>query len=177
MILRPPDPSLTDGVVTLRPPEERDLAAIEVAIHDPEVVRWFGQPHGSASDVLAENRQRWVYGSPTFAICEAGDGTCVGHVWMNLSRTDTGIGYVGYWLLPDRRGRGLATRAVRLVSSWVVERLRLTHLRLLTEPGNERSQRVAERSGFRRVGILEANGEIDGRPIDQVLYTLSTAER
>jgi RimJ/RimL family protein N-acetyltransferase len=169
MSLRAPDPPLSDGVVTLRPPDEGDLAAIDLGINDPEVVRWFGQPDASAIDVLTLNRRRWAEGSPTFAICEM-DGICGGHVWMNLSTGDAAVGYVGYWLLPSARGRGLATRAVRLLSDWAVRDLGTTHLGLLTEPANEPSQRVAERSGFRRVGILADNGKIDGRSIDHVLF-------
>ncbi len=171
MGLRIPDPPLSDGVVTLRPPDERDLAAINLGIHDPDVVRWFGQPNSSAMDLLLLNRRRWADGSPTFSICEL-DGICVGHVWVNVEGVEATIGYVGYWLLPSARERGLATRAVRLLSDWAVHRLGITHLRLLTEPDNEQSRRVAERSGFRRTGILTGHAEIDGRSIDHVVFSL-----
>jgi [ribosomal protein S5]-alanine N-acetyltransferase len=170
-MLRVPSPPLSDGVVTLRPPDERDLAAIDLGIHDPEVVRWFGTPDSSAMDVLALNRERWADGSPTFCICE-NDDICVGHVWVNVHASDATMGSVGYWLLPPARGHGLATRAVRLITEWAVADLGITHLRLLTEPANGRSQRVAERSGFRRIGILAGHGEIDGRSIDHVLFEL-----
>jgi [ribosomal protein S5]-alanine N-acetyltransferase len=171
MRLRPPDPPLSDGVVSLRPPEERDLPAIDLGIHDAEVVRWFGRPDSSALDLLAKNRRRWANGSPTFSICDPGD-VCVGHVWVNVRDTDARAGYIGYWLLPSARGRGFATKAVRLVSGWAVRDLGLTVLRLLTEPANEQSRRVAERSGFRRIGVLAGHGEIDGRSIDHVLWEL-----
>jgi RimJ/RimL family protein N-acetyltransferase len=170
MSLRVPDPPLTDGVVTLRPPDERDLKAIDLGVHDPAVVRWYGQP-SSAIDVLRLNRRRWADGSPTFSICEM-DDVCVGHAWVNVSTSDAAIGYVGYWLLPTARGRGLATRAVLLLSSWALHDVGITRLRLLTETANESSQRVAERSGFGRVGILAGNAEIDGRLIDHVLFSL-----
>jgi RimJ/RimL family protein N-acetyltransferase len=165
---------LSDGVVTLRPPDERDLTAIDLGIHDPDVVRWFGQPDASATEVLELNRRRWADGSPTVAICEL-DGSCVGHVWVNVSTDDQKTGSVGYWLLPEARGRGLATRAVRLISDWALHDLGMTRLRLFTEPANEQSQRVAQRSGFRRIGVLAGHGEVDGRTIDHVLYELTPA--
>ncbi|MGZ3585666.1 MAG: GNAT family N-acetyltransferase, partial [Candidatus Limnocylindrales bacterium] len=59
-----------------------------------------------------------------------------------------------------------------LLSRWAVTDPGTTSLRLLTEPANERSQRVAERSGFRRVGIVTRQGQIDGRLSDHVLYSL-----
>src|SRR5204863_6972330 len=105
------------------------------------------------------------------SICER-DGTCVGLMWINVRKADPAMGYVGYWLLSTARGRGLATRAVRLVSGWALRELGLTKLRLTTEPENERSRRVAERSGFRQTEVLHHQATIDGRLIDQVVYEL-----
>jgi RimJ/RimL family protein N-acetyltransferase len=171
----PERPPLSDGVLTLRPPDERDLDAIDAGTHDPEVVHWLGHQAISAREVLSLNRERWAHGSPTFAICGA-DGTCVGHVWINVSTADPTSGYIGYWLLPGARGRGLATRAVRLLAAWAVEALQMTTVRLLVEPANERSQRVAERAGFRRVGILLDHDVVDGRAVDRLLFELPRRE-
>ena len=170
-----PDPPLTDGSVLLRASEPSDLPAIEAGIHDPDVIRWIGPTEGSAIDVIALNRQRWASGSPTLSICER-DGTCVGLVWANVRGLDQTTGWVGYWLLPTARGRGLATRAVRLVSGWALREMGLTNIRLTTEPENERSRRVAERSGFRQIDLLHHQATIDGRLIDQVVYDLVPEE-
>ncbi len=164
-------PFLSDGVVTLRPPDERDLGAIEVTIRDPDIVRWIGPTEGTASDVLAANRRRAAEGSPTFAICEI-DDVCVGHVWVNRDAGDATIGYVGYWLLPSARGRGLATRAVQLVSRWAVAELGIARLRLVAEVENDRSRRVAERTGFRLIERRPAHTSTDGRIIRDVVYEL-----
>jgi RimJ/RimL family protein N-acetyltransferase len=164
------DPRLTDGVVTLRLPDERDLPAIDLGIHDAEVVRWFGRSTRTAQEVLDWNRDRQSAGvSWTYAICGS-DDACVGHAWVNLSQSVADTAGMGYWLLPQARGRGLATRAVRLLSDWAFADLELTRLRLLTEPENERSQRVAERCGFARQGLRLAYGEIDGRVVDLVEF-------
>ena len=166
-----PNPPLTDGSVMLRASEPRDLAAIDAGIHDPDVIRWVGPTEGSALDLLAVNRQRWASGSPTLSICER-DGECVGLVWLNVREADQTSGSVGYWLLPSARGRGIATRAVRLLSGWAAGDLGVTNLRLTTEPENERSRRVAERSGFRQTDVLRHSATIDGRWINQVVYEL-----
>jgi len=170
-----PDPPLTDGRVVLRVSESRDLPAIEAGIHDPDVIRWIGPTQGSATDVIAMNRERWASGSPTLSICER-DSTCIGLVWINVPEADQATGWVGYWLLPRARGRGLATRAVRLVSSWALREMGVTNLRLTTEPENGRSRRVAERSGFLHTGMLHHQATIDGRLIDQVVYELVPEE-
>ncbi len=105
-MLAAPNPPLSDGIISLRPPEERDLSAIERGINDPDVIRWFGRPTESAEELLELNQRRWNDDeSATFAICEVAD-PCVGHVWVNL--VDARRGFVGYWLLAEARGRGLA---------------------------------------------------------------------
>jgi ribosomal-protein-alanine N-acetyltransferase len=164
-----PLPTLSDRRVLLRAAEPRDLPAIDAGIHDPDVIRWIGPPEGSAHDVLMQNEERWAHGSPTLSICEL-DGTCVGKIWMSVSEADRSRGSIGYWLLPVGRGRGLATSAVRLLSTWAVRELGITHLRITTAPENERSQRVAERSGFRRES--PAAHSPDGPDGSQVVYAL-----
>jgi RimJ/RimL family protein N-acetyltransferase len=163
-------PTLSDGRVLLRAAEPRDVPAIDAGIHDPDVIRWIGPPEGSPQDVLAQNEERWARGSPTLSICEL-DGTCVGKVWLSVSETDRSTGSIGYWLLPVGRGRGLATSAVRLLSTWAVRELGVTKVRLTTAPDNERSQRVAERSGFRRAGPVVRESP-DGSDSGDVLYAL-----
>jgi ribosomal-protein-alanine N-acetyltransferase len=167
-------PVLSDGHVLLRAAERGDLPAIDAGIHDPDVIRWIGPPEGSAQDVLVQNEERWAQGSPTLSICEL-DGTCVGKIWMHIPETDPSTGFVGYWLLPVGRGRGLATSAVRLVSTWAVRELGVTNVRLTTAPDNERSHRVAERSGFRRVSS-SADESLQGPDGPQVVYELDRPE-
>jgi RimJ/RimL family protein N-acetyltransferase len=169
-MLPAPVPPLSDSAVRLRPPEERDLDAIERGIHDPDVIRSFGRPTLSAEGLLELNRRRWGDDeAATFAICVAAD-RCVGHVFVNLHEARRGS--VGYWLLPEARGKGLAFRAVRLVSRWALRELALARLALLTEPSNRHSWRVAERSGFQREGVLRSYAEIDGRRVDYVSFSL-----
>jgi RimJ/RimL family protein N-acetyltransferase len=58
---------------------------------------------------------------------------------------------VGYWLLPEARGHGLATRAVRLVVTWAFDALSVAEVGLRAAPANAASRGVAERAGFRLV--------------------------
>jgi RimJ/RimL family protein N-acetyltransferase len=157
-------------VIVLRPPEERDLPAIERALRDPDVIAAFGWYAPSAEEMLELNRTRWSRGdAATFAICDL-THECVGHVFVNLG--DSRRGTVGYWLLPEARGRGFATRAVRLVARWALRDLELVRLGLFTDTSNERSQRVAERAGFRREGVLRSWSDVDGRRVDSVSFSL-----
>jgi ribosomal-protein-alanine N-acetyltransferase len=138
------------------------------------VILAFGQPTLAAEEMLALNRRRWAQDeAATFAICDASD-RCLGHVFVNLTSMERAT--IGFWLLPEARGKGLATRAVRHVSRWALRELALVRLGLLTEPSNERSQRVAERSGFQREGVFRSYAEIDGRRVDYALFSLVPAD-
>ncbi|HEY6963298.1 MAG TPA: GNAT family N-acetyltransferase [Gaiellaceae bacterium] len=83
--------------------------------------------------------------APAWAIAEG--GRAVGRIWMRPHRRPFEVGYA---LHPDARGRGLATRALVLVRDYMGE-----PLELFTHPLNTASQRVAERAGFRRDGVVE----------------------
>lgn len=159
-------PDLSDGRVVLRAAEARDVLAIDAGIRDPDVIRWIGSQPSSAEEVLSRDRERWRHGEPALVICEP-DGSCVGKVWVGFRGGDRSTGYVGYWLLPAGRGRGLAASAVRLISSWARRELGVANLRITTEPGNAASQRVAERSGFRRISASP----------DEVVFALERPSR
>lgn len=173
MGLVPPDPPLSDGVVVLRPLDESDLPSVERAARDVEIRTWFDLHTRSPADYLAAKREAWAEGTgASFAICDASrPETCLGQVFVE--RDDDGRGSVGYWLLDDGRGKGRATRAVRLMASWALPEMRLGRLQLFTDPENVASQRVAERVGFTREGLLRAySGRRDGTRADAVVYSL-----
>lgn len=169
----PPDPPLSDGAVVLRPMDERDVEAVERRSHDAQINRWIGAQRGTATEFLASKRRAWADGTEaSFAVCDvANPDLCLGQVWVELDSEDRGL--VGYWLLEEGRGSGRATRAVRLISEWALDELRLARLALTTEPENHASQRVAERAGFQREGVLRSyTKRQDGTRADAVLYSL-----
>ena len=57
----------------------------------------------------------------------------------------------------------MCTRALRLLSGWALDELELRRLELITDPDNVASQRVAEKVGFRREGVLRSHLLAPGR--------------
>lgn len=79
---------------------------------------------------------------------------------------------VGYWVKREARGRGVATRALRLLSRWAFDELGARRVQLIAQPENLASQRVAEKAGFQREGLLRAYAELKGRRPDFHMYSL-----
>ncbi|MBU6534368.1 GNAT family N-acetyltransferase [Streptomyces sp. NPDC057245] len=83
-----------------------------------------------------------------------GRGTTLGHVGVNEISLTMKVARVGYWVLPEARGRGVAGRALLLASRWAFAELGLHRLELGHAVGHEVSCRVAERCGYRAEGTL-----------------------
>jgi RimJ/RimL family protein N-acetyltransferase len=82
---------------------------------------------------------------------------------------------VGYSVLPEFRGRGIATRAVRLVAGWVFT-IGVRRLVAGTMTDNLASQRVLAKAGFVREGIQRSRFDgPDGTRIDDVTHVLFPA--
>ena len=83
---------------------------------------------------------------------------------------------IGYWLAPHARGRGIATHAVRLIAGWAFRDLQVARLELTCGPDNVASQRVAERCGFTREGVLRSHLPFKGARRDTVVFSLLPGE-
>ena len=96
-----------------------------------------------------------------------------------LADLDEGCAEVGYWVGADARGRGVATAATRLAGHWAFEAVpELARLQLRAAVENVASNRVAEKAGFTREGVLRAqryNPRLDKR-VDFVMWSLLREE-
>ena len=125
-------------------------------------------------------RAGWREGtSSAFAIAGAADGSVLGSIGMrHLTDVDDETSEIGYWVAREARGRGVATRALRLVCRWAQDELGIPRLQLRADELNEPSQRVAENVGFVREGVMRScrYNAHDGRRVDFVLYSLLPGE-
>lgn len=166
---------LTDGVVALRAWSMDDLAAFARMHDDPDVARFTPL----ASPYTAAHARAWLEAEPGrrsegaelgLAVV-AGAGAPVGSVGLRPDPEDREIVEVGYVVAAPARGRGLATRAVRLAVAWAIERWQPARMQLTTTIDNAASHRVAERAGFRREGVLRAWAQTRGQRVDLVMWS------
>jgi len=164
----------------LRPWQMEDAPAVEAACRDPEISYWIPFVPSPYTRADAETYLRGCIESGDerhpFAIVDAETGELLGSIDMGVNSTGY-RGHIGYWVAADARGRGVCTRALRLLARWALEELRLQRLELITDPENVASRRVAERVGFRREGVMRSYLlHPDGRRRDSVMYSLLPGE-
>ena len=80
------------------------------------------------------------------------------------------LGNLGYWVRSSETGRGVAAFAVALAARFAFESTDLIRLEIVCAVGNHRSQRVAEKAGAVREGILHDRLLLHGAPHDAVMY-------
>jgi RimJ/RimL family protein N-acetyltransferase len=178
-----PDPPLADELVLLRGWRADDVPERLMGFADPSVqlFSWTRPTEYTEADArgfFTDQEQSRVRGEElSFAFVEPGDDAAVlggGSVYaIDLEQRR---GAVGYWLSPAARGRGVATHATRLMARWAFDVLDLARLELTCGPDNEASQRVAQRCGFAREGVLRSHMTFKGGRRDTVMHSLLPGE-
>jgi RimJ/RimL family protein N-acetyltransferase len=172
-----PVEGLNDGDITLRLPADTDVDALVEACRDPEIPRWTQVPddyqESDAREWLEMQARRRAAGSELhLVIVDALDGSLLGSIGLADINWEDRRGSIGYWVVAHARRRGVATRAVTLLSAWGFDELGFGRIEIKTEPGNAISQRVAQRAGFTREGLLRSHALIKGRRRDMVVFSL-----
>lgn len=118
---------------------------------------------------LAEREAKHAF---DFVVCDEDTGKFLGVVSINQLHALHQFANLGYWVRSSCTGQGVAVTAVRLCAQFGFEELRLKRLEILTAVGNVRSQRVAEKSGAKREGVLRQRLKIGEVWHDAMLFSL-----
>ncbi|MER7891402.1 GNAT family N-acetyltransferase [Micromonospora sp. NPDC094482] len=171
---------LTADDLLLRPWREADAPAVRNALRDAEIAQW--NPQGGPVD--DESALRWVRRRAdwsagdhvSLAVTAAADGVLLGSVSLHHISGDNAA--IGYWTVPEARGRGVASRAVDRLTRWGFERLGLHRIELCHASVNPASCRVAERAGYPAEGTLRESFRYgDGRRYDEHLHARLATDR
>jgi RimJ/RimL family protein N-acetyltransferase len=103
---------------------------------------------------------------------ERASGRIIGQAGLNRARIEAEpVVEIGWSIVPDRWGEGLATEAARASLDWGFDVTGLERIVAWTLPENEASRGVMERAGLSYVRHLELKG------LPQVLYELHSSDR
>lgn len=151
-----------------------DAAAIAEACRDPDIPRFTMM----TEELTEEQARRWVEqglewwprGVARFAITVPPLDECVGQIGIQFD-FPARRAEAFYWLDCRFRGRGLAGEALNLVTEWAFRDHDIVRVQLVNHTDNVASQRVAERCGFKREGVLRAWHPVKNEQPDVVMWS------
>jgi RimJ/RimL family protein N-acetyltransferase len=171
--MKRPEPPLRDEAIVLRPWRDADAPEIVRCCSDPIVPRFIPfipMPYTMSDAEQFIDRSRTHPNEVNLAIAEH-SGPLAGAIGVSLT-ADQRVAEIGYWLAPEARRRGLATRALRLLSAWTLHEAGIARLQLQTDVDNLASQAVATRAGFTREAVLRGYMDNRGTRRDSVMFSL-----
>lgn len=181
-----PEKTLSDGVITLRPWSRDDAPFMAEAFADPAIQRYngnhdrLGEPAPppsitdaeAAIDQFASNWRAFAAGGTpsgvAFAVADAKSGELAGCCGIDDWSAED-VAQFGYWIAPNARGRGYATRAAVLLTRWMFE-LGAARVFLTVVAGNEGSVAVARRAGFVYEGTMREASVWQGKRYDVLWF-------
>lgn len=141
----------------------------------PELRPWLGWTAAAGPEsteaFAAEAEREWGEGTAfSFAILE--DQAVIGAVGLTRPGGDPRRAEIGYWIRSGRTRRGYATEAAGAAAEFAFSVLGVLRVELRAGIRNLASQRVAEKLGFSREGLLRETAWGAEAPYDCYLYGL-----
>ena len=158
---------------------EVDLDFFYEYASNPRVGPDAGWPPHTAKEVSLHILRKFIVNDDVWAIVEKASGRVIGSLGLHrdAKRCNDLVRMIGYVLREESWGLGYTTEAVRRVLSFAFEDLGLALVSVYHYPFNHRSQRVIEKCGFIREGVLrEASSLYDGKVLDDICYSMTREE-
>ncbi len=165
-----PFPVLQTDRLVLRQVTQEDASVVLSGYSDKRVNQFMSVAYHSMEEIqtqldwynslLAEESGIW------WGICLKEDGKMIGnggfHKWEHLHRKAE----LGYWILPEYQGKGLAAEAISAMITHGFENMALHRIEAEVETENAPSSRILRKMGFELEGIKKECEYINGRFID-----------
>ncbi|KAI3469591.1 hypothetical protein Pfo_026254 [Paulownia fortunei] len=167
----------SDSDITLRPLDISDADDFVQWYSDEKVSKFCSWDAFTSKEAAIEYVVSTVIPQPwQKAICLS--GRPVGSISVTpFAGIDKCRAELGYVVASDYWGKGIATRAVKMAANAVfVEWGHLERLEAVVDVENPGSQRVLEKAGFKREGVLRKYYLLKGRPRDAVIFSLLSTD-
>ena len=157
-------PELPADGLLLRPWRRADAPALVRAYADPDIHRWHCRSltPAEAESWIAFEAERWERErGGSWAVTRG--GSVLGRAGVGSVSLAEARAAVTYWVLPEARGQGTATRALGALADWAFDVAGFHRLELEHATANVASCRVAMRAGFAVEGTKRAHAlHLDG---------------
>ncbi|WP_231939410.1 GNAT family N-acetyltransferase [Brevibacterium siliguriense] len=158
--------SIVTDRLLLEPLEVHHATEMVETLSSPDLYTYIGGTSPSLPELERLYALQLAGASPTgdagwlnWIVREANRSTAIGYVQATVTMADTRNQADIAWVIgADHQRRGFATEAARAMIAWLADR-QVTELRAAIHPGNESSNRVAERLGMNRPDAID-DGEV-----------------
>jgi ribosomal-protein-serine acetyltransferase len=96
----------------------------------------------------------------------------IGRIGVHKIDTYNKIGEIGYWIAENEQSQGIMTASCRAIIDYCFNDLQLNRLEIRCGKGNKKSQRIPEKLGFKKEGIIRHGEILNGKFIDLKSYSL-----
>lgn len=174
-----PADGIRAGDLILRVPVLDDVDALVPAFGDPEL-REAGNLPAFGREALAVSLRDLPALAEAgrllpLAAVEVATGEVIGAGILHHLDAERKIVEIGYFVFPAARGRGAATTIARALTEHAFS-LGVERVAAYVNVGNRASERVLERAGFTREGVVRSMPKPDGRRVDKTLFSLLPGE-
>jgi RimJ/RimL family protein N-acetyltransferase len=167
---------LTDGDLVVREWTRDDEPAMVAMLNEDAIARWTRVPSpyraSDAEEFLARREAQREAGEAIALAIVLSSGELAGSMDLRVTSPENRRGELGYLVAAAARGQSVAPRAVRLVARWGFEERGLERIEIFAATANPASQRVAEKAGFTREGVLRSYTRFDEDRLDMVAFSL-----
>jgi RimJ/RimL family protein N-acetyltransferase len=111
----------------------------------------------------------------TWFVIEKKDGTKIGFI-IHFLVQPAGRIEIGYALVPTEMGKGYGTEAAQIMVDYLFLSKDIMRIQATTDTRNKPSQRVLEKTGFKREGTIRKAGFVRGQWQDDYLYSILREE-
>ena len=171
---------MRDGTVRLEPLDPRHLDGLAELGRDADVQRftYVPTPWPEGYEHTWLGRYEQADGTRAgFAVVDEASGEFLGMAALVRVDLEGRQAEAGYIVAPAARGRGVAVRALRLLTTWAFAELGMERVELRIDVDNLPSVKVADRAGFVREGVLRSVHFKHGERADIAVYSRLASEK
>ncbi|MCB0793483.1 MAG: GNAT family N-acetyltransferase [Flavobacteriales bacterium] len=172
-----PVPRIRTERLVLRELGPQDVGPLFEMRSDARTMQHIGRPRATMQEDAMDLIHRSVEARKsnegcTWSLTFPDADECLGTIGYYRLKKEHYRGEIGYMLHPDHWGKGLMGEALRALVAHGLSAIGFHSIEAITDPDNTRSNRLLERHGFQREGLLLESYFHNGRFYDSAIYCI-----
>lgn len=173
-------PTLRNGLVALRPLQEKDVESIYHACQDPLIPRFTTVPSPytlAHAQFFVHEQEPARFALKTeliFAITEGHDNDekFCGVISFHSVSLGNHVAELGYWIAAQARGKGIGVTAAKMITEYGFLTMGFRRIEALVDVNNDASKALLRSAGYELEGIMRQKVTRDnGEQIDMTLFS------